>query len=107
MPFDLTSIVADNDVARRLLGAGLSGLPAYREIEEWTTFVVPTTSRPRKTAVQIERGSKERMEEAAACLERNRRHYQFAPRFSAADLQSPERSRGLAPNNFFLAVVDR
>src|SRR5947209_4492815 len=47
MPFDLTSIVADNEVARRLLGAGLPGLPAYREIAEWTTLIVPTTSRPR------------------------------------------------------------
>jgi hypothetical protein len=107
MPFDLTSIIADNDVARRLLGAGLPGIPAYREIEEWTTLIVPTTSRPRRmTGVRIERGTRERLGEIAACLERNRRRYQFAPRFSAADLQSPERSRGLAPSDFFLAVVD-
>jgi hypothetical protein len=107
MPFDLTSIVADNDVARRLLGAGLPGLPTYREIEEWTTLIVPTTSRPRRrTGVWIERGTQERMGEVAACLERNRRRYQFAPRFSASDLQSPERSRGLDPSDFFLAVVN-
>jgi len=46
------------------------------------------------------------MGEVAGCLERNRRRYQVAPRFSAADLQSPERSRGLEPGDFFLAVVD-
>jgi len=45
------------------------------------------------------------MGEVAACLERNRRRYQFAPRFSTADLLSPERSRGLEPGDFFLAVV--
>lgn len=105
LPFDLTSIIADNDVARRLLGAGLLGLPTYREIEEWTTLIVPTTSRPRKTGIRIERGGQERMGEVAACLERNRRRYQFAPSFSAADLQSPERSRGLAPSDFFLSVA--
>jgi len=107
MPFDLTSIIADNDVARRLLGAGLPGLPRYQEIEEWTTLVVPTTSRPRRTTgARIERGTPERLGEIAGCLERNRRRYQFAPRFSAADLRSPERSRGLEPSDFFLAVVD-
>jgi hypothetical protein len=107
MPFDLTSIVADNDVARRLLGAGLPGLPRYQEIEEWTTLIVPTASRPRRiTGVRIERGTQERMGEVAGCLERNRRRYQLSPRFSAADLQSPERSRGLEPGDFFLAVVD-
>ena len=105
MPFDLTSIIADNEVARRLLGAGLPGLPTYQEIAEWTTLIVPMTSRPRKTGERIERGGQERMGEVASCLERNRRRYQFAPSFSAADLQSPERSRGLAPSDFFLAVA--
>jgi hypothetical protein len=107
LPFDLTSIVADNEVARRLLGAGLPGLPTYCEIEEWTTLIVPTTSRPRRvTGVQIERGTLDLLAGAAACLERNRRRYQFAPRFSAADLQSPEHSPGLAPSDFFLAVTE-
>ncbi|HEV7784609.1 MAG TPA: hypothetical protein VGQ28_04675, partial [Thermoanaerobaculia bacterium] len=107
MPFDLTSIVADNEVARRLLVAGLPGLPRYREIEKWTTMILPTTSRPRRKAgVWIERGTRERMGEVAACLERNRRRYQFAPHFSVEDLLSQERSRGLAPSDFFLAVVN-
>jgi hypothetical protein len=106
MPFDLTSIVADNEVARRLLGAGLPSLPEYREIEKWKTLIVPTTSRPRRVAgVRIERGTPDLLTGAAACLERNRRRYQFARRFSVADLLSPERSRSLAPNDFFLAVA--
>ncbi|HSS48321.1 MAG TPA: hypothetical protein VLX28_05185, partial [Thermoanaerobaculia bacterium] len=100
-------IIADNEIARRLLGAGLPGLPIYQEVAEWTTQIMPTASRPRRrTGVRIERGIPERMGDVAACLERNRRRYQFAPRFSAADLLSPERSRGLAPNDFFLAVIN-
>jgi hypothetical protein len=106
-PFDLTSIVADNEAARRLLSAGLPGLPPYREIGGWTTLVIPTTSRPRKRAgVRVERGSRERMAEVAECLERNRRRYQLAPWFSVEDLLSPERSRDLAPEDFFLAMAD-
>jgi hypothetical protein len=103
LPFDLTSIVADNEVARRVLGAGLPGLPLYREIEEFTTLVLPAASRPRKVS-GIERGTRECMAGIAACLERNRGRYQFAPRFSVEDLLSPERSRGLMPEDFFVAT---
>lgn len=103
LPFDLTSIIADNEVARRLLGAGLPGLPVYREIEGFTTLVLPATSRPGKVS-GIERGTRELMPGIAACLERNRRRYQLAPRFSVADLLSPESSRGLAPEDFFVAT---
>lgn len=100
-PFDVTSIIADNRVARRFLEAGVSGLPAYRTVEPFTTLIL-STSRPRRTT-GVERGSLERMHEIAACIDRNRRRYQLAPLFSADDLLSPERSRGLTPESFFLA----
>lgn len=103
LPFDLTGIIADNEAARRLLGAGLPGLPTYREIAGFTTLVISTSSRPRPVS-GVERGTRERLAGVAACLERNRRRLQFAPRFSVADLLSPQRSRGLAPEDFFLAV---
>ncbi|MFL6194160.1 MAG: hypothetical protein ACJ75H_08310 [Thermoanaerobaculia bacterium] len=101
LPFDLTSIVADNDAARRLLGAGVPGLPAYQEIEGWTTLILPTSSRAKRVE-GIERGSRERLPEIAAFLDEQRKRYQFAPRFSVEDLLSPERSRGLSPEDFFL-----
>jgi hypothetical protein len=101
LPFDLTTIIADNEAARRLLSAGLPGLPAYREIEGLTTLVIPVTSRARKTSM-VERGDRAALSEIAACLNLNRRRYQFAPRFTAEDLLSPERSRGLSPEDFFV-----
>ncbi len=55
--------------------------------------------------MQILRGTRELLAGAAACLERNRSRYQFAPRFSAEDLLSPDRSRGLTPGDFFLAMA--
>jgi uncharacterized membrane protein YgcG len=111
-PFDLTAVLADNRAARRLLGAGLPGLPAYVEVGAFTTLVVPGTRRrgsgpaaaPAPPGVRIERGDPARMPEVAACLERNRRRYQFAPRFSAAQLLSPVRGRGLSPGDFQLAI---
>ena len=42
-PFDITTIVADNTVARRLLEAGLPGLPRYQPVDRILTLLVPTS----------------------------------------------------------------
>jgi hypothetical protein len=107
LPFDITSIIADNETARRLLSGGVPGLPTYRELSGFVTLVLPATRPSRKKApVWIEPGHHSRMEEIAGCISRNRRRYQAAPFFSAEELLSPERSRGLAPADFRLALRD-
>jgi hypothetical protein len=106
-PFDLTTIVADNAAARRVLGAGLRGLPAYRELEPFVTLVLPV-GRARKVkapvGVRIERGRRDRIEDIVACLDRCRRRYQFAPRWTVSHLLSSGRCPRLRPEDFFLAV---
>jgi len=106
-PFDVTSIIADNQNAVRLLGAGVPGLPRYRELAPFVTLIL-STPHPRRPppGVRIERASQTRMPEIADCLARNRQRYQAAPFFSADDLLSPERSRGLTPESFHIALVD-
>ncbi len=107
LPFDITSIIADNETARRLLSRGVPGLPTYRELSGFVTLVLPAVRPSRRTArVQIEPGRPDLLTEIAGCLERNRRRYQAAPFFSAEELLSPERSRGLAPHDFRLALQD-
>lgn len=107
--YDLTSIVADNSVARRLLGAGLPGLPSYRPLEPFvTTLVVPPRRRvPGRAArrVRLERGSRELLSAIADCLERNGRRFQFARRYSVDTLLSPTRSRGLGAEDFLVATA--
>lgn len=39
-PYDVTTIVSDNRVARRLLEAGLPGLPTYRPLEKIVTMLI-------------------------------------------------------------------
>jgi len=39
--FDVTTIVSDNTVARRVLEAGLPGLPIYRPVEKIVTMLLP------------------------------------------------------------------
>jgi len=106
-PFDVTSIIADNETARRLLASAVPGLPRYRELSGFVTLVLPAVRRSRKRpSLRIEPGLPSRMPEVADCLARNRQRYQAAPFFTAADLLSPERSRGLGPQDFRLAIVN-
>ncbi len=107
LPFDLTTIIADNQPARRVLNAGLAGLPPYLALEPFTTLMLPLW-RPRTPKSPghfvIERGSVERIGDIVECIERNRSRFQFAPRWTAPELLCPERSRGLAPSDFLIAV---
>lgn len=105
LPFDLTSILADNTNARRLLERGLPGLPAYRPFCNFSTltFGTRTSGRQRSQAV-IEYGSEALLPAIVDCLERNLRRYQLAPVWSLADLRSAERTRGLKPTDFLVAT---
>ena len=104
LPFDLTSIVSDNGPARRLLEAGLRGMPSYRPLGDLVTLAL--SARPRRDAAPpgtaIIRGAPERLGEIAGFLRREGARRQLAPCPSAAELASPERSRGLAPRDFLL-----
>jgi hypothetical protein len=103
-PFDLTSIMADNAPALRLLGAGLPGLPTYRPLERFVTLVITTWPAPRwNGGTPAEAGRLEQVEEIATCLDRNAARYQLARRWTAADLDSTERCPGLRPADFRLA----
>jgi hypothetical protein len=104
LPFCLTAIVADNSPARGVLEAGLPGMPAYREIERLTTMIIPTGRRRPRPPFEIQRGSAKWIEHIVDCLDRNNRRRQFAPVWSAGDLLSDERTPGLRPEDFFMAM---
>jgi hypothetical protein len=103
-PFDLTSIMADNGPALRLLGAGLPGLPTYRPLGWFVTLVISAWRAPRwNVGTPAEAGRPEHVGEIAACLDRNGTRYQLARRWPAAALASAERCPGLRPGDFRLA----
>lgn len=106
LPYDLTSIVADNMAARRLLERGLPGLPTYRPLCEFVTLVIPVGRMRRRRASagrRVLRGCDELLPAIAACLQRNYKRRQFAPAWSTDDLRSPVRTRGLHAQDFFVA----
>lgn len=87
LPFHLTSILADNHPARRLLERGLPGLPTYVPVARLVTLVLrvprargPGTPEPGQTPDG--RPAPETVEALAGLLERDARRVRLAPRWS-------------------------
>ncbi len=103
-PFCFTTIIEDNLPARRALGSGWPGLPTYRELEVITSLAIPVW-RARRVATRtagytLRTAGLEDLPDLADCLQRHHARYQLAPCWTADDLASPTRTRGLAPHDF-------
>ncbi len=106
LPYDLTSIVADNAPARRLLERGLPGLPCYHRLCRLITLTIPAIRRPpspARRAGPIQPASEATLPAIVRCLDRNLRRYRYAPAWTEADLRSPTRTRGLEAGDFLVA----
>jgi len=106
--FYLTSIVADNTAARRLLiGAARPPAPRLTAFDDLRTVVL-ATGRRRPAAVEgvrLEAGSEAWSGAIVDCLDRNLRRFQLAPRWTAADLGAG-RTPGLTSDDFVIALGD-
>jgi hypothetical protein len=105
----LASVVADNLPARRLLARRVTGWPTFEPIDTLVSLAVPldrrsTISLP--SGFQIRRGAADLVDDIVRCLDRNGRRFQFCPAWTRADLLSPLRTRGLAPEDFAVALRD-
>jgi len=102
----LTTILADNHPARRLLEAGVRGFPTYRPLGDLVTLLLPTRQRLRRCVrggPTITRATAGDIGEIARCLTRYGERFQFAPCWTPAELVSAVRARGLTPGDFLLA----
>jgi hypothetical protein len=99
----VTTIVADNVPARRVLEAGLPGLPRYRPLGDLLSLTFATASRRRRaTTSEAHAARAEDLPALAECLRRYGERFQFAPRWTRADLLSPSRARGLGLEDFLV-----
>lgn len=103
-PYYLTSLLAGNRRAERMLTSSLQGLPSYRSLTEYTTLVFSTGQRlPARlpTGCTLARGSAAALEEIAELLLAEGRRRTFHSVWTAAELLHLG-ERGLAPKDFFL-----
>jgi len=105
LPFDYTSIMSDNVVARRLLERGLPGLPRYVPLAEYRTLVFSSMRRDAMSTagVRSEAGSAVGFESIASFLSHQYENFQLAPVWTAEDLRSDEATRGLSIDDFVVA----
>lgn len=85
LPFALTAITADNTPARRLLTAGLPGLPLYQPLADYATLAL----RPRRgrVAADIATATAADLSELAGFLHRLGLGHPFAPVWTEDDLR--------------------
>ncbi|MEX1016507.1 MAG: hypothetical protein WDZ31_07165 [Phycisphaeraceae bacterium] len=102
LPFDLTSIVADNAPARRLLERDLPSMPRYSPLAELVTFVIPTPRRGRPTP-EVRPATHDDLPAIATVLEAYHRQRPLAPACSLSQLEA-RIDAGLLQADDFLVI---
>lgn len=93
LAWSLTSIMSDNAVAQRLLGANLRGMPRYEAVGEFSTFVLTAHG-----SAEAERASESDLPDISTLLLHSGLRHQFMPVWTVPAL----RAAGLQPGNFFI-----
>ncbi|MEQ1504009.1 MAG: hypothetical protein ABMB14_17335 [Myxococcota bacterium] len=105
LPYALTTIVSDNAPARRLLEAGLPGLPTYHRRDELVTFAAPTWRRRYRPVDGLTVRPAADWDEVTPVLARWGARHAYAVAWDADTLRDPVRCRGLAVGD--VAVAER
>ena len=108
VPYYLTTIIADNLPARRLLEANLKGMPVYEPRGSIVTLTIPVRAGSRvKSRLEVERSTDDDIADIASSLLGRGEHFQFIPAWTEEVLRSPSRCRGLAATDFMLVRNER
>ncbi len=101
----VTTIMADNMPARRVLESPMKGMPSYRHIDDLVTLAVTARGGAPGTppGIQIANAASDDLEEIEQCLARYGSRHQFTPVWSPAVLKDAGRMRDLSVNDFILA----
>jgi hypothetical protein len=102
----LTSIVEDNEPARRFLEAGVGGLPRYQLLDRFETSLISRGSARPPRGVTLRKAMQADVPEIVALLRRRGQRSQFSESWTAAGLMSP-RCRGLSMSDFMVAEQGR
>ena len=97
-----TSIARDNAPARRLLEAGLHGLPRYQPVGELVTLALPANRRGRRLPPQLEAARPDDIPALAETFNEAAAAWQFAPRLAQDWLEGLDGRNGLALEDFLL-----
>jgi hypothetical protein len=107
VPFFVTTVIADNTLARRFLSSPKRGFPTYIERGRLHSLALPLWRVPSKAKNAwkgvVRRAVVDDKIKISEFLQREFRKFQFAPVFNEDVLWSEIRSRGLAVEDFLVA----
>jgi hypothetical protein len=106
LPFALTSIMADNAQARRVLSANLRGMPAYEPLGEFSTFVLAARPDAARGAAVPARARLEDLPAISQLLMATARHRQFGNVWTLDALNEAIGSGWIALDDFFVLRRD-
>jgi hypothetical protein len=101
-PFWFTGVATENTVARRVLEAGLEGMPAYRTVGELETLAV-SVQRARRSGL-LRPARPEDLPGLVAFFNRESARYQFSPVLASDRLLSPRATHSLSVGDFRLLM---
>lgn len=99
LPFALTSITADNEVAMRILTRGLPGFPTYHPLGDYSTFVLRSSRQ--KPDARVAAAGADDLPKLARFLNEKAATSQFAPCWTAQGLTTLA-DKGLPRDNILL-----
>ena len=106
--FYLTSILEENEIAREILTSGRAGLPAYRELFKYTTFLIPGSAKrtvPVEYGLELLRGDSVDTDEISKFLCETGRNRQFFPVYSRSRMNEKYGLlRNVRPQDFLVAL---
>jgi hypothetical protein len=109
-PIYFTSIIQDNVLARRLFSKRWPGMPHFRPYTHLHTLAIycrrKRSNLPMSRWLTLARGNPALKGAILDCLQRNGSRTQLTPVWTAETLFDPIHTPNLAPEQFFLALVD-
>lgn len=105
-PFFLTTIISDNERARRILTAGLPGMPRYRPLGRLVVLAMRCGGADWRGDGSIRQAGETDVAELADFIDSQARHRDFAPVWTAQTLFGSDAGLGLSPSDFLLLRRD-
>lgn len=88
-PFYLTTIIEDNEYAKKILTSNRMGMPQYNDFGLYNTFIIQASNKNSRVNSKVIQADESHIEDIVKFVNDEGRKKQFYPAYSLADLTNP------------------